>query len=291
VEDDKDAAQALALLLRAWGREVQVARDGPQALRSAGDRWASPGTNGPRTRVGFYAEGAAAAGIRPPPGLTPLLLLQDGEAMAGGLSFPGLGSGKLRERARVAASLCTMIGANRFISRSRGRGPAHRGAMMPPVRVVGDSWRPRSDLSPRYRGSGGATGFAGLGCCAVVLVSNRCAGWPGRPCRYRGRCPKAPLYPRLGLCPFPIPPSRLAVILAQPKPSRPSLCCRWARPCPRGRGGANSTAWLRKTVRSVASPVCGPTSPSAPAALLVPCRFRTSAETGGHSERPGRHEA
>jgi CheY-like chemotaxis protein len=38
VEDDEDAAQTLALLLRAWGYEVRVARDGPQALRSAGAR-------------------------------------------------------------------------------------------------------------------------------------------------------------------------------------------------------------------------------------------------------------
>jgi CheY-like chemotaxis protein len=35
VEDNEDAAEALALLLRAWGHEVRVARDGPAALQTA----------------------------------------------------------------------------------------------------------------------------------------------------------------------------------------------------------------------------------------------------------------
>jgi CheY-like chemotaxis protein len=35
VEDDAGAAQALALLLESWGCAVQVARDGPEALRAA----------------------------------------------------------------------------------------------------------------------------------------------------------------------------------------------------------------------------------------------------------------
>jgi CheY-like chemotaxis protein len=35
VEDNQDAAESLALLVRLWGHEVQVARDGPSALEKA----------------------------------------------------------------------------------------------------------------------------------------------------------------------------------------------------------------------------------------------------------------
>jgi CheY-like chemotaxis protein len=38
VEDDESAAEALALLLKSWGHEVRVARDGPEALRAARSR-------------------------------------------------------------------------------------------------------------------------------------------------------------------------------------------------------------------------------------------------------------
>ncbi len=38
VEDDVNAAESLALLLRAWGHNVRVAHDGPEALRSARER-------------------------------------------------------------------------------------------------------------------------------------------------------------------------------------------------------------------------------------------------------------
>ena len=38
VEDDETAAEALALLLKSWGHEVRVARDGPEALRAARER-------------------------------------------------------------------------------------------------------------------------------------------------------------------------------------------------------------------------------------------------------------
>jgi CheY-like chemotaxis protein len=38
VEDNADAAESLALLLRAWGHEVQVARTGPEALKVAEQR-------------------------------------------------------------------------------------------------------------------------------------------------------------------------------------------------------------------------------------------------------------
>ena len=38
VEDDEAAAEALALLLKSWGHEVRVARDGPEALRAAQER-------------------------------------------------------------------------------------------------------------------------------------------------------------------------------------------------------------------------------------------------------------
>ena len=37
VEDDDNSAQLLAVLLRAWGHDVRVAHDGPEALRSARD--------------------------------------------------------------------------------------------------------------------------------------------------------------------------------------------------------------------------------------------------------------
>jgi CheY-like chemotaxis protein len=35
VEDNQDAAASLALLVRLWGHEVRVARDGPSALKQA----------------------------------------------------------------------------------------------------------------------------------------------------------------------------------------------------------------------------------------------------------------
>jgi len=38
VEDDGDSAETLAVLLRIYGHEVQVARDGPTALRLAADQ-------------------------------------------------------------------------------------------------------------------------------------------------------------------------------------------------------------------------------------------------------------
>ena len=38
VEDDVNAAESLALLLKTWGHEVRVAHDGPAALRSARER-------------------------------------------------------------------------------------------------------------------------------------------------------------------------------------------------------------------------------------------------------------